>query len=499
MRKSLAILFLALHSAGCNTPRCLTSPPSSHPFCGVGHRQDQNSAAFPHIFGSDGHEEPTAIVDGPYRMWYCSRVPSEPQGIYYAESPSVFNQPRWTSQSGDQTWRPVFRPTGNTGDFDGAEVCDPSVIRIDGVYFMYYSGRGYSKDVPPVEYPHAIGLAISKDGKTWRRLNGGKPIVAPAGEASLRKNPFGAGRPSVSYLDGWFYLLYGDTSGFASRLKTNNTGVYALRSRDPMFPPAETQELYAEGWGRFDPKKHTTFSPFPDFTTVDLAYSDAAEAWVVIGRPTRDVEPRFMSVDLRTHLHLGNVVGSPLDDGASIVTRPDRHLPPAKEGCWLLLPSFLFVNRTIPEPSERVDRRGIGSFYEIFTSPEECSCGWMRARRLYEGSIVSSPKNPPALLREGRLITPERPQMLDYFARNKFMVTDSVYGQLGTGIHIGPTARATCAFGKPWTLHAGPYRFPVTCLDAVEAAGAKLEWTCPEGWDGDEAGPALHCLDQPPF
>ena len=65
------------------------------------------------------------MLDGKYRMWWCGGVAGD--HILYSES-----------QNFDGPWslpKSVFQPTGNGKDFDGLHTCDPSVIRVRGIYY----------------------------------------------------------------------------------------------------------------------------------------------------------------------------------------------------------------------------------------------------------------------------------------------------------------------------------------------------------------------------
>lgn len=160
---------------------------------------------------------PAIMQDGLYRMWWCGGYQGD--YIYYSQSSSLSGP--WSTPQ--QVLTPTFGAT-----FDGGHVCDPSVIRVNGVYYMYYGGNteptGYTK----------IGVATSTNGINWTRANGGNPIISSAGYPHAFPNPYGAGQPSAMYVDGFFYLAYTDTMGQASNTY-NGAGIYVLRSQDPLF------------------------------------------------------------------------------------------------------------------------------------------------------------------------------------------------------------------------------------------------------------------------
>ena len=181
---------------------------------------------------------PTAMADGGlYRMWWCSQLGiANPPGddILYAESRSLdsgFAGPDGTPAT------PVFSGSG-TG-FDAVHVCDPSVIRAGGTYYLYYTGSAGDH-----AHGNTIGLATSSDGRVWTRANGGQPIVSPAHDIA-NDNLYGAGQPSAVYLDGWFYLMFTDTTGQA--VGHNGAGQFVLRSGDPAFASG-VEALTSEGF-----------------------------------------------------------------------------------------------------------------------------------------------------------------------------------------------------------------------------------------------------------
>src|SRR5699024_12100015 len=95
----------------------------------------------------------------------------------------------------------------NPGEFDAVHTCDPSVIEVGGTYYMYYTGaEGKST------HGNAIGLVTSDDGVHWTRERTDSAIVTPAHDEH-RDNNYGAGQPAAVVLDGWFYLMFTDTTG----------------------------------------------------------------------------------------------------------------------------------------------------------------------------------------------------------------------------------------------------------------------------------------------
>lgn len=76
-------------------------------------------------------------------MWYCAQ---DPQGtvpgddILYAESPNL-NGPFTAPGGGDPLI--VFEGRGD-GSFEGQHTCDPSIVKVDGSYYMYYGAGQFA-------------------------------------------------------------------------------------------------------------------------------------------------------------------------------------------------------------------------------------------------------------------------------------------------------------------------------------------------------------------
>jgi hypothetical protein len=161
---------------------------------------------------------------GTYKMWFGGLAPSgSGDAIYYSRSKSP--------SSGWSKPKPVF--TAAPGHFDGLDVCDPSVVRdAKGTFYMYY-GAAKADNVGMSAGGKAwtsIGLATSPDGVNWNRVksaSGGDLMVVPPAHPEM--GTYGAGQPSVVYKDGYFQMLYTDTS------VTGSDNVYRIRSPSPSF------------------------------------------------------------------------------------------------------------------------------------------------------------------------------------------------------------------------------------------------------------------------
>jgi len=96
-------------------------------------------------------------LDSLFYMWYAGYGPGDDDtGIGLAISPDGTN---WTR---DTLHNPVLS-RGSSGSWDDILLLAPCVIRIDGIYHMWYDGWQDGSSV------HQIGHATSADGITWQK------------------------------------------------------------------------------------------------------------------------------------------------------------------------------------------------------------------------------------------------------------------------------------------------------------------------------------------
>ena len=77
---------------------------------------------------------PSAMYDSEeklYKLWWCcmSDIPGQGDSICYSKSTDKVN---WTPR------KIVFRQSNIPGRFDKDSVCDPSVVKVDDMYYLYY-------------------------------------------------------------------------------------------------------------------------------------------------------------------------------------------------------------------------------------------------------------------------------------------------------------------------------------------------------------------------
>ncbi len=148
--------------------------------------------------------------DKKYKLWYGASVPEEQStdNIYYIEADSVEGQ--WSKPvriMTDDGSRTGMNLVDSTGKLRGASDPvgyggDPSVIKVNGVYYMYFSGIEWGLDDGTYTHWNKIYLATSQDGKHWTSQGA---VVDTATGGSLG---YGSGSPSAVYYNGVFYLYY---------------------------------------------------------------------------------------------------------------------------------------------------------------------------------------------------------------------------------------------------------------------------------------------------
>ncbi len=103
--------------------------------------------------------------------------------------------------------KPVLRP-GGSGSWDSESVVHPSVIRHQGVFWMYYSGTD--------GHHWRVGLARSGNGIDWKKLP--TPVFSPGPEGSWDTG--GVMHPSVVYDGRRFVMAYAGWSEGSSEIQS---------------------------------------------------------------------------------------------------------------------------------------------------------------------------------------------------------------------------------------------------------------------------------------
>lgn len=144
--------------------------------------------------GSDVAPSVITEADG-YRMWWCgSGLAGNPRADHI-----------WTGNSADGLNWAQLRMALAPAPLE--LICDPSVIRVAGTYYMYFTGTRDRVD----GNSNQLYLATSQDGEIWTKYPSDQqpsPIIAlPAGSSG-----YGIGQPSALFLNDRFWLYYTDTT-----------------------------------------------------------------------------------------------------------------------------------------------------------------------------------------------------------------------------------------------------------------------------------------------
>ncbi len=169
-----------------------------------------------------GVEAPSVLADdGGFRMWYASSRPQPQIGLALSKD-GIY----WHAYN-DQ---PVLR-RGTDGTWDDEGVYEPSVVRDDGGYKLYYSG--YDGQT------WRIGLATSTDGVTWTKHPA--PVLKLGGEGAF--DSMGQHSPTVHFDGRRYRVWYEGYDGSMNRLGLAVSADGVTWFKSPANP------VYPHGWG----------------------------------------------------------------------------------------------------------------------------------------------------------------------------------------------------------------------------------------------------------
>ena len=400
---------------------------------------------------------PTEMFDGGrYRIWWCSQLPDigvPGDDVLTSSADSL------TTSFPDGT--AVLHGSG-TG-FDAEHTCDPSVIRVDGAYYLYYTGAASDGDLA-----NSIGLAVSGDGVHWQRRP--DPIVS-ASMDKLRPNTYGAGQPSVLHLDGWFYLMFTDTTGLAA----NSAGAaqFVLRSPDPAFGAA-VQALTPNGFQDVASTKTQRSLSVATAFTADWMWVDALNAFAI----AHDDEGKgtvisFWDRNFTTQPYQDVVLGGPWKEGPGFVRRPDGHAPVSAEDPCGRVP-FDVVRATADAGHGPTDLRLFGV--------DVINADGCKTLATAEGVAMPSPDRMMVLVFGDRLVKIERRsvsaqvavKVLDQPLPGLYTLPVVALVKAGTpAVHAPNRPYAFLLDGKLWPVGAG----------AVQANSSPVTETTDADWD----------------
>ncbi|WP_285486799.1 beta-xylosidase [Amycolatopsis taiwanensis] len=420
---------------------------------------------------------PTVMVDGDRtRVWWCSQYPSAPppgDDILYGESAALDGP-----FAGPGGAAPVAVLSGNPGHFDGQHTCDPSVIRVDGTYYLYYTGAAGDHALG-----NSIGLATSRDGITWTRADGGNPIVAPAGDVH-RDNTYGAGQPAVVYLDGWFYLMFTDTTGGAAGW--NGAGQFLVRSKDPAFATG-VQSLGDNGFTPVPSTATPRTRSVVDAFSADLMWVDALNAFAIAHETQDGTTITFYNRDFTFTPYRPVVVPGPWEEGPGLARGPAGHAPVSVADPCGRVPVDILRATVIGQANAPTDLRHFGV---DITGVSGCATR-AQALAVLNGFAMPSPVRTMDLVVEGRLVRFDRRSVAERLARKVLDRRIDVLDEVPVAGHISSGTPAVEAPGYGVGLIVDGRLWPVGSADVVALNGSTVEPITAAQWLGYPMGPAL--------
>lgn len=346
---------------------------------------------------------PTVMIEGDRkRMWWCSQYgAAKPAGddILYGAAKTLDGPFR--NAQGRSGPRAVF--SGSRKGFDAKHTCDPSVIKVKGIYYLYYTGARSDNH----NFGNAIGVATSRDGLTWRRANQGKPIVTPS-HSRKRANAYGVGQPAAVYLDGWFYLMFTDTTADAAGW--NGAGQFLLRSRDPRFNSG-VEALTPDGFKSVPHTAAPRESSLVDAFSADLMWVDVLDAFAIAHQTKAGTTLTFWDRDFTVNPFPPVSIRGPWREGPGLVRTQHGHAPLSEHDPCGTVP--LDVIRATENSDAPTDMRHFGMDLQGAqgcVDPE-------RALRVLDGYTFPSPERTMDLITDGKVIRVDRRSVAEVLAK----------------------------------------------------------------------------------
>ncbi|MFD8396124.1 hypothetical protein ACFV2N_44780 [Streptomyces sp. NPDC059680] len=446
------------------------------------------SSPAPVVGGSIYDYAPSVMLDGVYKMWWCGQDPKGAvpgDDILYAESTSPngpFHAPGSTASH-----QIVFEGTGN-GSFDNQHTCDPSVVRVNGTYYLYYGAERHDAE------PTTMGVASSPDGIHWTRLNNNQPIITPANQKHTDW-PYGAGQPSVIYLDGLFYLIFTDSTGAGA--PQNGNAQFVWRSPDPTFQ-SRVEVFTASGWQPKTDANSRSYSLF-ESSFVDWQYSDALKSFVIAyGGLLRGQGP--ITVTFRDPNNLANrryadvAIPGAWTEGPGIVSRPDKHSVVSGTNDCGRIPLDIMISAASWPPQQLV-HRGL----DVLTGTSCASMPSNQIAAMYEGYGVQHPGEPPTVVVGGRRLQMQNLSVYTDLTHNAIYVPQSIYNAIpyGGSLFYGQTVLG--APGKPGAFQLdNDTLWAVSCPKPVTDNHSTITMVDAATWSSHPRGPDLFCLSPGP-
>ncbi|MBW4720988.1 beta-xylosidase [Saccharothrix obliqua] len=415
---------------------------------------------------------PAVLAEGGrIRMWWCSQLRyADPPGddLLYAESATPDGP--FTAPDGSSGQAVL---SGNVGGFDGMHVCDPSVLKVGDTYYLYYTGAAG-------EHAHgnAIGVATSKDGVHWTREAGGRPIVSPSYDTT-RENTYGAGQPSVLFADGWFYLLFTDTTGRAAGW--NGAGQFVLRAKNPTFLN-HVEALGEHGFEAVaDTRKPRTRSVVDAFSA-DWMYVDALKAFAIAHETEQGTTITFWNHDFSANPVPAVTIPGRWREGPGLVRTPDGHAPLSPEDPCHRVPLDVVRATVDGAAAAPTDLAHFG--LDLANAP---GCRTKdAAARVLDGYAVPSPENTVDVVVGGKVVRVERRSVADRLATRVLDRRPPIVDEMPVAARVPAGAKAVRAPNGALALLLEDKRWLVSAEDVMTLNSSTVTAVTQRTWDGYE-------------
>jgi hypothetical protein len=351
---------------------------------------------------------------------------------------------------------------------------------------MYYGGL--SQD-PSAQTWTAIGVASSPDGFSWTRLNGGAPIVVAARDpfTNALPNTYGAGQPSVTVVNGVFYMIHTDTTGLGGN-QGNGAGQYVLRSADPTFQTG-VEELASTGFVAKGSVPTTSYSLLEAFAT-DWQYSDMLGAFVDADDGPDSMSTTIYFFDGATLARLPSSISVPgtWTEEPAIVSRPDKHAVPWGGACGTLAIDVLRSVGASSPSSWNLAHDGID-----LDTGLSCACSNLPA--CLEGTLLAVPSTPLTLVRGGGRLQFALAAPAELLAKTSVDPGIDVFNLLpyAASIYSGNEVLGATGLPAAYLLDDGEL-WPVSCIAELTANQSSITSVSVATYGGYPGGPPLYCI-----
>ncbi|WP_139320650.1 beta-xylosidase [Saccharomonospora sp. CUA-673] len=408
-------------------------------------------------------------------MWWCSQYGSAPppgDDILYARAEGLHGPFR-----GPGGGKPEAVLSGSPGNFDGKHTCDPSVIRVGGVYHLYYTGAAGSH-----AHGNAIGLATSTDGRSWRKSD--EPVVDAAHDIE-RDNTYGVGQPAAVHVDGWFYLMFTDTTGEAAGW--NGAGQFVLRAQEPTFS-GNVQALGPDGFADVDSPEAPRQKSVVDAFSADLMWIDAMDAFAIAHQTDDGTSFTFWNSDFTAQPYEPVVLPVPWREGPGFVRTGEGHARISAEDPCGRVPLDVMQATRIGKADAPTDLRHFGTDVTGF---DGCTTE-NGALAALDGVMMPSPERTMDVVADGRILRVERRSVADAVTsgliegRPEGLADTEVAGRLPAGARAveSPEGRGFVVGRTIWPVAD-------SARDAFDLNGSELEEISTDEWRSYALGSTL--------